>query len=236
MLAGPGSGKTTVLVGRIAYLVDQRGVPPAAVLAITFTTAAAATLRQRLSSILGTTAQALTVTTFHALGLRLIKQWSGELGFGDYLPAVYGRDDARAVLREAATSLGLQLAPDVRQRDADPWALLKERCAIDYPAMLSLPLRLFADEPGALHVVQNAYRFVMADEAAGEAGHGEDEERRLAYVAFSRTQVLLYLTYCQTRRHTVDGEPGRIETARPSRFLRRLPAGLIEHVESARVA
>jgi len=280
VLAGPGSGKTTVLVGRIAYLVDQRGVPPAAVLAITFTTAAAATLRQRLSSILGTTAQALTVTTFHALGLRLIKQWSGELGFGDYLPAVYGRDDARAVLREAATSLGLQLAPDVRQRDADPWALslpkldlaverfrlgrtragttlnwqdefdedllrplaetyealLKERCAIDYPAMLSLPLRLFADEPGALHVVQNAYRFVMADEAAGEAGHGEDEERRLAYVAFSRTQVLLYLTYCQTRRHTVDGEPGRIETARPSRFLRSLPAGLIEHVERAWVA
>jgi superfamily I DNA/RNA helicase len=139
------------------------------------------------------------VTTFHALGLRLIKQWSGELGFGDYLPAVYGRDDARAVLREAATHLGLQLAPDVRQREADPWALslprldlaverfrlgrtragttlhwqeefdedllrplaetyealLKERCAIDYPAMLSLPLRLFADEPGALHVVQN---------------------------------------------------------------------------------
>jgi len=209
VLAGPGSGKTTVLVGRIAYLVDRRGVPPAAVLAITFTTAAAATLRQRLSAILGTTAQALTVTTFHALGLRLIKQWSSELGFGDHLPAVYGREDARAVLREAATRLGLQLTPDVRQRDADPWALslakldlaverfrlgrtragatpsgqdefdedllrplaetyealLKERYAIDYPAMLSLPLRLFADEPRALHVVQDAYRFVMADEA-----------------------------------------------------------------------
>jgi len=91
--------------------------------AITFTTAAAATLRQRLSGILGTTAQALTVTTFHALGLRLIKQWSSELGFGDHLLAVYGREDARAVLREAATRLGLQLAPDVRQGDADPWAL-----------------------------------------------------------------------------------------------------------------
>jgi DNA helicase II / ATP-dependent DNA helicase PcrA len=209
VLAGPGSGKTTVLVGRIAYLIDQRGVPPAAVLAITFTTAAAATLRQRLSGILGHAAQALTVTTFHALGLRLIKQWSSELGFGDYLPAVYGREDARAVLREAAIRLGLELAPDVHRRDTDPWtlslprldlaverfrlgrvgagttsnaqdefeedllqpmtdayeALMKERCAIDYPAILSLPLRLFADEPSALHVVQDAYRFVMADEA-----------------------------------------------------------------------
>jgi DNA helicase II / ATP-dependent DNA helicase PcrA len=45
ILAGPGSGKTTVLAGRIAYLVVERGVPPSTILAITFTTAAAATLR-----------------------------------------------------------------------------------------------------------------------------------------------------------------------------------------------
>jgi len=209
VLAGPGSGKTTVLVGRIAYMVEQRRIPPATILAITFTTVAAATLRQRLAGVLGQLAEELTVTTFHALGLRLIKQWSGELGFGDHLPAVYGRDDARAVLREAATGLGLQLAPELRERDPDPWAaslpkldlaverfrlgwrrtdtapdgqddfdeellgplteayeaLLQERGAVDYPSMLRLPLRLFADEPRALHVVQDAYRFVMADEA-----------------------------------------------------------------------
>src|SRR5205085_12690168 len=52
VLAGPGSGKTTVLAGRIAYLVEQRGVPPAAVLAIPFTTAAAAALRKRLTGFL----------------------------------------------------------------------------------------------------------------------------------------------------------------------------------------
>jgi DNA helicase II / ATP-dependent DNA helicase PcrA len=198
-----------VLVGRIAYMVEQRRIPPATILAITFTTVAAATLRQRLAGVLGQLAEELTVTTFHALGLRLIKQWSGELGFGDHLPAVYGRDDARAVLREAATGLGLQLAPELRERDPDPWAaslpkldlaverfrlgwrrtdtapdgqddfdeellgplteayeaLLQERGAVDYPSMLRLPLRLFADEPRALHVVQDAYRFVMADEA-----------------------------------------------------------------------
>src|ERR1051326_3758779 len=111
VLAGPGSGKTTVLAGRIAYLVDQRGISPSTIMAITFTTAAAATLRQRLAGVLGSAAQELTITTFHALGLRLIKQRAQELGFS-HIPAVYGREDARALLRQAATGLGLEIAPE----------------------------------------------------------------------------------------------------------------------------
>jgi DNA helicase-2/ATP-dependent DNA helicase PcrA len=202
VLAGPGSGKTTVLAGRIAYLVERRGVAPATILAITFTTAAAATLRQRLAGVLGDAAQDLTISTFHALGLRLIKQWSGELGFGDGMPAVYGRDDARALLREVASDFGLEVATDARGRNSDPWAmslskltfavdrfrlgrsarrstsddndefdeellrplsaafeaLLVKRGAVDYPSMLTLPLRLFEDEPRALRMVQDAYR------------------------------------------------------------------------------
>ncbi len=112
-----------MLAGRIAYLVEQRGVAAATILAITFTTAAAATLRQRLLGVLGDAAHDLTITTFHALGLRLIKQWSGELGFGDGVPAVYGRDDARVLLREVASVLGLEVAPEARGREIDPWAL-----------------------------------------------------------------------------------------------------------------
>jgi DNA helicase-2/ATP-dependent DNA helicase PcrA len=208
VLAGPGSGKTTVLAGRIGYLVETRGVPPASILAITFTTAAAATLRERLAGIVGEAAQELTITTFHALGLRIIKQWSQELGFGDAVPSVYGRDDAGAVLREIATQFGLAVAPDSAVRNPDPWAvslsklmyaldrfrlgvadehanspvsvdlddelllsmtsayeaLLRRRGAVDYPFMLKLPLSLFEAEPRALRFVQDAYRFVMADE------------------------------------------------------------------------
>ena len=123
VLAGPGSGKTTVLAARIAYLVEERGISPASILAITFTTAAAATLRQRVAGVLGAAAHDLTITTFHALGLRLIKQWSHELGFGDRVPAVYGREDARTLLREAATGLGIEVAPERREREPDPWAL-----------------------------------------------------------------------------------------------------------------
>ncbi len=208
ILAGPGSGKTAVLAGRIAYLVVERNVPPSSILAITFTTVAAATLRQRLAGVLGDAANDVTITTFHALGLRLIKQWSHELGFGHSLPAVYGREDARAVLREAAAGLGLELAPEPGARDADPWAaplaslaaaverfrlagaettvsrhdpdgvdeelvrplsaaydaLLQQRGAIDYASMLTMPLHLFGIQPRALRVIQDTYRFVLADE------------------------------------------------------------------------
>jgi DNA helicase-2/ATP-dependent DNA helicase PcrA len=82
ILAGPGSGKTTTLAGRIAYLVGDRAVPPTSILAITFTTAAAAALRRQLQTVLGSTAAQVDIRTFHSFGLRVIRAWSEELGFG----------------------------------------------------------------------------------------------------------------------------------------------------------
>ena len=112
ILAGPGSGKTTTLAGRIAYLVGERDVPPTSILAITFTTAAAATLRARLVTVLGSAATRVDIRTFHSFGLKVIRTWSDELGFGSTPPAVYGRDETRALLRQAAERLGLALTPD----------------------------------------------------------------------------------------------------------------------------
>ncbi|MBV9359243.1 MAG: ATP-dependent helicase, partial [Chloroflexi bacterium] len=128
VLAAPGSGKTTTLAGRIAYLVLERHVSPTSILAITFTTAAAAAMRQRLAGVLGPPAHQVDIATFYALGLRLIRQWSHQLGYGG-VPAVYGRDDARAVLREAAEGLGLAITADDRRRPADPWAVPLGRLA-----------------------------------------------------------------------------------------------------------
>jgi superfamily I DNA/RNA helicase len=65
----------------------------------------------------------------------------------------------------------------------------------------------------------------------GPPTRAEDEERRLAYVAFSRTQVLLYLVYCQARRLPADNGSGRLDPRRPSRFLIALPPSLLERVE-----
>jgi DNA helicase-2/ATP-dependent DNA helicase PcrA len=65
------------------------------------------------------------------------------------------------------------------------------------------------------------------------AGRGEDEERRLAYVALSRAQVLLYLVFAQRRRIVSDGLVDRVEPRRPSRFLLGLPRELIERIDRA---
>jgi DNA helicase-2/ATP-dependent DNA helicase PcrA len=65
---------------------------------------------------------------------------------------------------------------------------------------------------------------------SGQPEPDDDEERRLTYVALSRCQVLLYLTYCRTRRPIIDGQPGRPEPQQPSRYLRGLPTSMIARV------
>lgn len=196
------------MAGRAAYLIAEREVPAASMLAITFTTAAAATLRGRLATVLGPTATYVDIRTFHSFGLKVIRSWSAELGFGHMPPVVYGRDETRAILRQAAQDLGLELAPDQPIGEPDPWALsaaklarsldrfrlsgletasswqdadglddavlsqlaeayetlLRKQAAVDYAAMLVMPLRLFESEPRALRMLQDAYRHVLVDE------------------------------------------------------------------------
>lgn len=188
IVAGPGSGKTTVLAARIAHLVTLRRVAPATVLAIAFATKAARELRTRLSILLGEQGHAVDVTTFHAFGFRIVRQWSEELGFGPGPLAVYGDADARTLLREAAGRLGLDLdgqplaalAADLERHrlgrsdalpagDMGPLArayddLLRRRGAVDYAAMLALPLQLFEMRPHALRLYQDAYRHILSDE------------------------------------------------------------------------
>ncbi len=188
IVAGPGSGKTTVLAARIAYLVTARAVPPTSILALTFTTAAARELRARLAGILGEDARAVDALTFHAFGLRILRMWTEDLGLGPGPISVYGARDAEALLREAAASLGLDLdrwritdlaqqverlrLQDVAYSDDEQLrglatayeALLRRRGAVDYAAMLALPLWLFRERPDALRLYQDTYRHVLCDE------------------------------------------------------------------------
>ena len=196
VIAGPGSGKTTVLAGHVAHLVAARGVAPSSVLAVTFTTAAARELRTRLAAILGDPGDAVDVTTLHAFGLRIVRQWSRLLGLGHGPVAVYGAGDARHLLREAAESAGAPVddlapleraveryrltgdadmpaaavgtvgaVPDVAAVAAAYERLLERRHAVDYPAMLALPLRLLELHAAPLRLYQDAYRYVLCDEA-----------------------------------------------------------------------
>jgi DNA helicase-2/ATP-dependent DNA helicase PcrA len=98
VIAGAGSGKTRVLTGRVERLLE-RGVPPGALLAFTFTNRAAREMRGRVEAMVGERARRLWIGTFHATALRILRREAGTLG----LPAaftVYDRDDQEAILRE----------------------------------------------------------------------------------------------------------------------------------------
>jgi superfamily I DNA/RNA helicase len=105
VLAGAGSGKTRVITFRIAHLLDQ-GVPPHAICAVTFTNKAAEEMRERIAHLLGDRelARQLTIGTFHALGLQILKIERHALG----LPrgfAIYDQSDQLGAVREAMRTI-----------------------------------------------------------------------------------------------------------------------------------
>ena len=108
LLAGAGSGKTRVVTRRIARLLQQ-GEPPESILALTFTNRAAREMRERVTALLGlTTAPALTVSTFHALGARFLRrhaEWFGRSrGF-----TIYDDSDQLDMIKRAAARQGVEL-------------------------------------------------------------------------------------------------------------------------------
>lgn len=98
VLAGAGSGKTRVLTGRIAHLVQARGVPTGAILAFTFTNKAAREMRDRVETLLGAADLRVWLGTFHATCVRILRRHSESL---DYPRAfvIYDTEDQRALLR-----------------------------------------------------------------------------------------------------------------------------------------
>lgn len=109
IVAGPGSGKTRVLAARIGHLVTTRGIPPDRVLALTFSRKAALEMRLRVAAFLGNKGMAVDVATFHAFGLRVVRDWSRELGFPAGRVGHAASAIAQHLLGEAATDLGLDL-------------------------------------------------------------------------------------------------------------------------------
>jgi len=95
IIAGPGTGKTRTLTHRIAYLVQNQGVPPEKCLAITFTRRAARELRERLEQLVPGHVSRIPVETFHSLGYRMVREHAAELGLADSLrvPEDIGFDD-----------------------------------------------------------------------------------------------------------------------------------------------
>ncbi len=113
ILAGPGSGKTRVITHRVAYLVKVCGVQPHRIMAVTFTNKAAREMRDRLALLLGQTAEALTLGTFHAICARILRREGRAIGLEPSF-VIYDDDDQLRLLKKVMEELDLdtkQYAP-----------------------------------------------------------------------------------------------------------------------------
>lgn len=98
VVAGAGSGKTKMLTVRIAYLVEKCGVPPEAILAVTFTNKAAREMRERVMQLVGGAAK-ITLTTFHSFCCLLLRRWHKYAGFTDGF-TIYDESDSEKLMKQ----------------------------------------------------------------------------------------------------------------------------------------
>ncbi len=104
ILAGAGSGKTRVLTHRIAYLIDELGVDPWNILAITFTNKAAGEMRERVDRLVEHGAENVWVSTFHSMCVRILRRYSGLLGYSTNF-TIYDTDDQKTIMKEVCKLL-----------------------------------------------------------------------------------------------------------------------------------
>ncbi len=99
ILAGAGSGKTRVLTHRVAYLIDEFGVNPWNILAITFTNKAAGEMRERVDKIVGFGAESIWVSTFHSSCTRILRRHADKIGYNTNF-TIYDADDSKTLLKD----------------------------------------------------------------------------------------------------------------------------------------
>ena len=104
ILAGAGSGKTRVLTHRIAYLIDNLGVSPFNILALTFTNKAASEMRERVDNIVGYGAENIWVSTFHSTCVRILRRYITSLGY-DQSFTIYDAADQKTLIKEVCKLL-----------------------------------------------------------------------------------------------------------------------------------
>ena len=106
ILAGAGSGKTTVLVNRVQHIIADGYALPWQVLAITFTNKAAGEIRQRLADAIGPEAESIWAHTFHSCCARILRRFGDRLGYTNHF-TIYDTDDSKRVMKQCQRQLGI---------------------------------------------------------------------------------------------------------------------------------
>lgn len=192
VLAGAGSGKTRVLTSRIAYLIEN-GVMPENILAITFTNKAAKEMKERVLKLIGPSANSIQISTFHSLGLRILKENYSKLGYKSNF-VILDSDDTLTVVKKIIKEMNLNPkfynARDIRNKissaknelmSPQQYAKLEfdqsiitvyEKYnkklvinnSVDFDDLLLLPIKLFKEYPDTLRYYQDRYKYVLIDE------------------------------------------------------------------------
>ncbi len=137
--AGPGSGKTTVLTRRIAYLIQEKSVPPQECLAITFTRKAAQEMRERLSALLGENAGLINIHTFHSLGLSILKEHHEKVGISE---------NFKVISEQEKSLYNGELPPDT----------------LEFDDLIKLTIELFTAHPEITKSYQERFKYISVDE------------------------------------------------------------------------
>ena len=192
VLAGAGSGKTKVLTSRIAYLIEN-GVSIDNILAITFTNKAAKEMKEREIKLIGYDAKSIQISTFHSLGLKIIKENYARLGYKSNF-VILDSDDTLTVVKKIMKDLNLNPkfynARDIRNKissaknelmDPDKYSKVEFDSniievyrkynkkllinnSVDFDDLLILPIKLFKNYPDILKYYQDKYKYVLIDE------------------------------------------------------------------------
>ena len=194
VLAGPGSGKTRVLTHRAAHLVQKLDVPPWRIMAVTFTNKAAGEMRARLAQLIGARLDRLTIGTFHAICVRILRREHKVAGIAPDF-AIFDSSDQLAVTKRAIKELNLddkQYRPRavhnaiskaknelIRPADYSPvtyWQeiagrvyeryqkIMRENNGLDFDDLLMRTTFLLRENEEVLHKYQQRYSHILVDE------------------------------------------------------------------------
>ena len=168
ILAGPGTGKTRALTRRIAAMVAERGVPPEACLALTFTRRAAVEMRERLAALLPAQAGRLMITTFHGLGLTILREHADRAGLAHGFAVADEKTRLAVAVAEAGSmAAGRRLLTEVARDTgaAGEFAtLLASRGLVDFDGLITLPLAMLRQDPALAATLAARWRSISVDE------------------------------------------------------------------------
>ncbi len=193
VLAGAGSGKTRVITQKIAYLVETCGMAPRNIAAITFTNKAAKEMQERIGKLLSPAqAKELQISTFHSLGVRILREEAKALGYKPRF-SIFDSADCAGIISDCAKTVdkatvrrlqsiisnwknalvkpeaARHLARDEHEALAASAylsyeATLKAYQAVDFDDLIGLPVKLFSEHPEITDKWQNRLRYLLVDE------------------------------------------------------------------------